>query len=196
MIRQSLKGMLGVAFSLILAAVPAFAKVSIDPDFKGSLLITGPDGNASMLAQGEAPPENIPAESLLEVLLGQATVSADAGDKVSVACLGTQAALTGAGSVSLNCGEESGVLKVVSGSVTLVDEQGNPRTLNAGDEYPIKSRKEETADPTAETVQNNLPADGDDFGTPPPVDARNIEAAPDIPDTRQEPASQSEPPTT
>lgn len=194
MIHRAIKGTLVIGFSLVLVTAPAFAKVSIDPDFKGSLLITGPDGNVSMLEQGESVPGTVSAESVVEVLAGQANISVDDGEKTTASCLGSQMTLVGACSVNLVCGEKSGVLKVTTGTVTVLDENGKPRTLNAGDEYPIKSNDAKTADPTAETTQNSLPADGEDFGAPPPVDARNVEAGATIPDTRQEPASQSEAP--
>ena len=185
----------GITFSLILVSASAFAKVDIDSDFKGSLLLTGPDGKVSMVEQGENVPDNLAADTLVEVLAGAAHISVDEGEKAGAACLGSQITLVGACSVDLQCGEKSGVLKVLKGTATVTDKDGKPRTLNAGDEYPIQSSEGETAEPTAETEQTTLPADGDDFGAPPPVDTRNIEANNNIPpDTREEPASQSEAP--
>lgn len=194
MIRQAVKGTMGFALILAFAAVPAQAKVAVDKDFKGSLLITGPDGNVSMLEQGEAPPDSIAANSVVEVFIGTANIATGTDEKASVACLGTEAALAGDCRVALDCGEDSGVLKVVSGTVTLTDANGNPKTLNAGDEYQILARKGDTAEPVAESTETALPADADGFGTDSPIDARNIQAddTPDTPDdTREEPASQS-----
>jgi hypothetical protein len=176
MIRQVIKGTFGIAFFLTFVAIPAYAKVAVDQDFKGSLLITGPDGNVSMLEQGEKPSEDIPAESVVEVFLGEANVSSGTDEKASVACLGTEAAMAGDSGVSLSCGENSGVLKVVKGSVTLTDAQGKLRTLSAGEEYPIQARGN-TAPPTAETENRGLTSSDADL---PPPDSRNIEASPSL----------------
>lgn len=155
---------------LAFSASPGFAAVSVDPQFEGTLVITSPDGEINLIEPGDAVPA-IANESIIEVFDGKFKVTTSEGDKISVSCLEHETVLSGAASLTLSCGENSGKIVVETGVVTLTDDEGKTVTLNPGDTYDIQMPVLSEAAPTAEGEELGLPADETE-GDP---DSRNIE---------------------
>lgn len=162
------------ALLLITCSSLAYAKVTVQPDFKGTLLVTTPDGNIEMYDEGEAVPE-IVANSVIEVFGGKFTVATEAGDTVSCGCLDHTMTVGGGASAALTCEEESGGLKALKGSVPLIDSEDKEHIVAEGQEYPIKPSPVKPAPPPTEAAEEiGVPAAGE----LPPVDSRSIETSP------------------
>ena len=165
-----------VLFTGVLGIIcfPAFAKISLNTDFQGTVVITQPDGELVLLEPGDAIPE-IPSGSTIEVIDGTVSISSEAGDKVEVACLDHSASASGAGSVSLNCAEDSGAIKVVQGQVTLTDPNGTQTELEAGKEFAFqRTAAAQTPEPTAATTNDSATSPETDSEP----DTRSLEASP------------------
>ena len=160
-------------FILSLIAFPAFAKVTVDPGFQGSLMITTPDGDVQLVEPGQTLPEIAP-NSLSEVFNGQITLSTDEGESVLLSCLGTEASVGGGSSATLACSEEAGNLKVTKGSAHVKDPAGNEKDVPEGQEYPI-TLTEATAAPTGQGEETGTETETGNEGVP---DSRSIEASP------------------
>ena len=174
---QRLFGFAAALFAFTFAFT-AEAKITINPSFQGTLVITFPDGEISLLEAGDAIPD-VPSGSTVEVFDGQFTLDLEAGDKVSASCLDHEITASVAGSLSLQCGEESGLLKVLKGSLQLTDDQGKQSELKEGTEYTIQlEASEKTAPPTAAGEALGGPPAGGDLAEAPPVDSRSLESSP------------------
>ncbi len=160
-------------FVLLICNPLGYAKVTAQPDFQGTLLVTAPDGKIDMFDEGEAV-SPIVSNSAIEVFGGNFTVTTEAGDSVTCACLNHKMTVSGGASAKLACEEESGILKVLKGSVLLTDAQGKEHTIPEGREYPIKPGSATEAPPTAEGAGPGTPVPAD----LPPPDSRSIEASP------------------
>jgi hypothetical protein len=111
-------------------------------------------------------------------LEGQVTVQAGQGDTVKLSCLGQEGTAGGGASVALSCGGDAGLLKVLQGSVNLIDREGKEANLSEGAEYPIQSDKSQGAPATAaEEPVGGAPLPGS-LGSEPPIDSRSIESSP------------------
>lgn len=150
----------------------AFAKIAIQTDFTGTLLITSPDGNIDMYDEGETVPEILP-NSVIEVFGGKFTITTEAGDSVSCSCLNHTIAVGGGASAALSCEEESGLVKVLKGSVTLIDPEDKEHIIPEGKEFSIKPSPGKPAPATEAAEEIGASADTD----LPPVDSRSIEAS-------------------
>lgn len=147
-----------------------YAAVTVDPQFEGTLVITTPDGEINLIEPGDPIP-SIVSDSIIEVFDGKFKVTTGEGDKISVSCLEHEAALSGAASVTLSCGENSGKLTVDQGTVSLTDDEGKTVSLGAGESYDIVMPVLSEAAPTAEGEELGLPAEDTDNNP----DSRNIE---------------------
>lgn len=154
----------------------AEAKIAIQPDFKGTIVITDPKGEISLLEVGDKIPE-IASKSTVEVFDGDFTIAAEAGDSVQISCLDHEAALAEGSSASLACGEDSGLLKSLKGTISVTDPDGKTTPVEEGKEYPIKAGGKK-APATAAAAPEAGPAAGGDLGDAPPVDSRSVESSP------------------
>lgn len=162
-----------ICFCLALSP-QAFAKINLDSGFKGTVVVTQPDGELVLLEPGDEIPE-IPSGSTIEVIDGTVSISSEEGDEVEVACLDHSASASGAGSLTLNCAEDSGALKVVQGQVTVTDPEGTQTTLEAGKEFAFQRAAEaKTPEPTAATTNDSATAPEADSEP----DTRSLEASP------------------
>ena len=160
-------------FFLLMQSVPAFAKISINSDFQGTVVITLPNGEIALIEHGDPIPD-IPQGSTLEVFDGNFTVTTEQGDQCKVSCLEHTGTASNVGSINLSCGEESGLLKVVAGSVHMVDPSGKESDISAGTEYPVQATTGEQPPTTGATEPaGTLVSDG-----APPPDSRSIESSP------------------
>ncbi len=173
---HSLKKSLFVTALFISLFLPklAEAKITVQPDFEGTLLVTFPDGKVQMYDAGETLPE-IPNGASIEVFGGKISVSTGDGESLKLSCLGSEAAMGGGSSATMGCGETDGKLNVVTGSAQVAQLNGTPKTIGEGQEYAITS---------TEGTEENEPAtaEGESLGTtPPPVnppDSRSMETSP------------------
>ena len=157
----------------------AEAKITLQPDFEGTIVVTKPNGEISLIEAGEQVPD-IPNESTIEVFDGKFTVSVEAGDQVTTSCLDHDGSETGAGSMAVSCGEDSGNVKALRGTVKVTDEAGKETVLQEGQEYPVRAGgpKAKTAPPTqALETAAGKPVGGNLADNTPP-DGRSIEASP------------------
>jgi len=167
-------------FLCVVFTSAGYAAASIDPAFEGTLVITSPDGEINLIEPGDAIPA-IVNDSIIEVFDGKFKVTTAEGDTISVSCLEHEAALKGAASVTLVCGESSGKLDVEAGPVSLTDDEGKVVTLNTGESFDIQMPVLSEAAPTAEGEELGLSLD--DSNTDP--DSRSIE----IQDNQDSPVS-------
>jgi len=137
---------------VILPASSLLAAVTVDPGFQGTLVITTPEGEINLVEPGDAIPE-IQSGSILEVFDGEFRVTLGEGDEIELSCLENDASASGSASVVLSCGESNGMLKVESGSVTLIDPAGEQIDLAAGSTHEIVLTAIEEAPATAEGDQ-------------------------------------------
>ncbi len=170
--------MIGLCVFLCAAGVgSAYAKITVDANFQGMLVISLPSGEVSILEPGDPVPD-IPSGSMIESFDGTFTVKTDKGDQVQMSCLNHNVSAGEGSSVTMSCKEMSGSVKVESGTASLTDPSGQKTDLNAGTEYPIAqgAPKAEEAAPTGAgdgEVTGGAPAGGD-LAEPPPVDSRNL----------------------
>ena len=163
--------MAAVFILFLIYSIPAFAKVTID-SFKGSLLVTGPDGSIKLVETGEPVPD-IQEESTIEVFNGEFVLSAGAGEKIKFACGGNEGeAGSGGASINLSCGETGGLLKVVEGTAHLKIVSGKELDLKTGAEEVLTTIAAK-AKPVA-ARQNSL---GTSSTPPSEPDSRSIEAS-------------------
>ena len=159
----------------LLVPVIAEAKITVQPDFQGTLLVTFPDGTVQMIDVGEPIPD-IPAGSSVEIFAGKMTLSTDPGDSLKLSCLGSEASVGGGSSVSFGCGESEGTLNVAKGTVQVTQADGSQKSLTDGQEYAIKSQEDTTGQASPPT------SEGDSLGTPAgevnPPDSRSMEVSP------------------
>ncbi len=129
------------------------AQVTIAPSFTGTLIITLPDGDVTLLENGDPIPE-IPQGATLEVFNGSIKVQTGSGDNVQMGCFGSGQSVGGGSSATLSCGETSGLLTI------------------DGKEYPISGAPAAAAEPTADADPTGVPSDQD-----PDPDSRSIQAS-------------------
>ena len=167
------KAFLTAALAVLL--VPAAeAKIIVQPDFQGTLLVTSPDGKVQMFDAGEALPE-IASGSSIEVFGGKLSVSTEAKDSVKLTCLGSEASVGGGASATLGCGESDGKLNVVKGPVQVAQPDGAQKNIAEGEEYSIKSKDDNPQNPPATSEETPL---GTTTQEVPPPDSRSIETSP------------------
>ncbi|OGW72577.1 MAG: hypothetical protein A2Y02_01430 [Omnitrophica bacterium GWA2_52_12] len=132
----------------------AWAVITVDPDFTGTLILTAPDGNVTLFESGDPLPV-IQDGATLEVFDGNLTIHIEGDEHVQVGCFGQNQTAGGGSTASLSCGESSGTLKI-------------------GDkEYALSAQPEEKPAPTAAAEPTGVPLDG----TVNP-DSRSIQASP------------------
>ena len=157
----------------LIFSVSGYAAVTIDSQFEGTLVITSPDGEINLIEPGDALP-TIANDSIIEVFDGKFKLTSVEGDKVSVSCLEHEGAVSAAAVLTLSCGESSGQLKVETGTVSMVDDEGKPVEVKAGETYDIKMPAlQEAAPATAEGQELGLPASDNAADVNP--DSRNIQ---------------------
>lgn len=167
--------MIGFAALLIIGTLPnAFAKITLQPDFEGSVMITTPEGKVTVLSPGDPIPD-IPSQSKIEVFDGNMKVQTEDGDTAVCACGGNEGAMSGGASAQINCQESEASIEVLEGKLILRDEAGQTSTLEKG------TQKELTLQP--ETKKAAETGAGNEIGAPvdsgiPPVDSRSIDSSP------------------
>ncbi|MBN1689107.1 MAG: hypothetical protein JW893_08410 [Candidatus Omnitrophica bacterium] len=170
-----MKAIKKISFCLLLAvlvlALPvslSHAAVVLEADFSGTIVVDLPDGEMLLLEAGDPIPE-IPSEATIEIFDGEITVSTGPEDTVEVVCLQHYVTLGGGGSVSVQCGDESGLVKVKKGRVRLVDAAEREVDLEEGTEYPIQlgGPEEGVEEKTGEAVEEAPPVEaGEELGGP------------------------------
>ncbi len=131
----------------------SWAKVTINPAFTGTLIVTLADGDVTLYESGDPLPE-IPHGATLEVFDGSVSIQTEAEDQLQVGCFGDEQAVGGGSSAELTCGATSGMLKI------------------DGKEYPIVGTQGQVAEPTADSEQTGVPSD-----QVPAPDSRSIQAS-------------------
>ena len=172
---------LSLAALLPLLPLTAEAKTTINPDFEGTLIITSPEGQITVLQPGDPVPD-IPNGATLTVSEGRFTVNTGSGDSVFVLYQGHSGTVADGTAASLSSaqGPVPATLKVLSGSVAWQNDEGKKSVLPAGAEYPIlpQGQTEKEAPPTAAGEPTGFAPAGGDVGQPPPVDSRSIQSSP------------------
>ncbi len=151
----------------------AAAKIVLQPDFQGSLLITYPNGEIAMLNPGDPIPD-IPSGSSIQVFKGSFSVQTEPGDSVKVACLAHEATAAGGASAGVSCSENAGAIEAKKGTLNLVDPTGKTFSIEEGNSYPIALVAPGEAPPTFGTEPTAFPEDDQEV----PVDSRSIDASP------------------
>ncbi len=170
---RSIASMFFLFLTGLIFSASGYAAVTIDGQFEGTLVITSPDGEINLIEPGDAIP-TIANDSIVEVFDGKFKLTAVEGDKVSISCLEHEGAIAAAASVTLSCGESSGQLKVEAGTVSMMDDEGKPVEVKAGETYDIKMPAlQEAAPATAEGQELGLPATDAAVDVNP--DSRNIQ---------------------
>lgn len=164
-IKVILWAVLGLSFAV---SGTAHAKISLNEDFEGTLMITTAEGKVVMVDAGNPVPA-IESGSTLEAFQGKMTVTLEKGDQCYVGCLGQTGAVSGPATLGVECGEETGTIHAIKGEVVFDDAkvaEGKSKTINL-----------------SETKQAATTAAGEEIGTEaevgiPPVDSRSIETSP------------------
>ena len=148
--------------------------MSVDSTFSGTLLITYPDGNVILVDPGEDLPELLPSGVSVEVFGGTVTISTGSGDSASASCHGTDFAIGGGASVSLQCDEESGKLQIQEGNVTVVSRDGTTHALTEGDVFSISGDSNDLPS-TEDDSDTNQNKNDDSLGSGEKPDSTNID---------------------
>jgi hypothetical protein len=169
------------AFMYMLAAIlmtgNAYAAVTLQPDFKGTIVITTAKGEVQILNPGDAVPE-IPSGSSLEVLEGTISISTSAGDSVNLNCLGHTIVLKDDSSADLKVSSDEGLLKVQKGKAGVNKPDGNEDKVAEGDEYHIKKVSQETSQAAPTQAGETLGTGAEGTSDVNPPDSRSIESSP------------------
>jgi hypothetical protein len=144
---------LAVLIISVIVSPSSWAKVTIDPSFTGTLIVTLADGSVSIYESGDPLPK-IPQGAMIEIFDGAVSIQTEAGDQVQLGCFGNGQAAGGGSSGELSCGPTSGLLKM------------------DGKEYSFSSTQAQEAEPTADSNQPGVPSDQD-----PAPDSRSIQAS-------------------
>ena len=165
--------------SLVILPNLSYAKATLEAGFKGTISITSPDGKVTLLEPGETIPEIAP-NSTLEVFGGSFALNAQETDNIKLICLNHQASLKGNGenSVTLSCGEDSGLLHVTKGSANVIDPAEKELVVTEGKEFPIYVKSAKTGGATGADDSVGSPSVGGNLGDEPPVDGHDIETSP------------------
>lgn len=146
----------------------AEAKITVKPDFTGTLMITTPEGKVIMLDPTNPVPE-ILSQSTLEIFQGMMVVNLEKGDQASVGCLGKTGKASGPATFEVQCTEQKGTIKSLVGSIVFEEF-----TVAEGEEksFPLAEQKEAPATAAGEEKGTST-----DLGVP-PVDSRSIQTSP------------------
>ncbi len=128
-------------------------------DFTGTLVITTPDGDITLLESGESIPK-IKDGSMLEIFDGQITVSTGSANNLKLSCLEHTVDLSQGASVTMKCAETEGSVTVNLGPVSLTDPIGTKTPLVVGQTYPISLEELPLAAPTAQGEQQGSSIEG------------------------------------
>ncbi|MBI3313082.1 MAG: hypothetical protein HYZ83_02470 [Candidatus Omnitrophica bacterium] len=171
------KILMGTVFLSAFLPFSVFADIALGPDFQGTLVVTSASGEVNLINPGEPLP-NVSSDSVIEVLNGSFTVATGEGESISLTCHNQTAVVSKGASASLVCSSESGLLKILKGSVTLIDETNKEIVLPEGTEHPIGPAKKKDAPPTgAGEPEGSSPAGGD-LAQITPVDSRSLQSSP------------------
>lgn len=164
---------LALGFMLVTCLViPSAAAISLQPEtdpqyltpagsiFKGTLVLTYPDGNVGIVEAGDAIP-SIPSGSVLEIFDGHMRVATQEGDEASISILGYEFKIGNGAIVTAVASESEGLLIVHSGYAMIKDSKGEWIRIEAPATYPIKLGQVLTAQPTAETEVLGFTLEGD-----------------------------------
>jgi len=162
-----------VSACLVFGCPLALAKITIDPGFEGTLVITTPEGDIQLVEPGEPMPE-IASGSVIEVFDGTFTLTTEPGDSVEVSCLEHDASVSNGASLALTCGENSGLVKVLLKAVILTDIEGQQFDLAEGAEYQIKVEDIGDEAPAAAAAEET----GSSALDLPTEDSRDIQSSP------------------
>lgn len=175
--KERLKIVLGAIFFLaLIMPVTVFAAITLQPDFKGTVVITSPSGEVQILNAGDAVPAILSGSSI-EILEGEITVSADAGDTVTLTSLDHSITIDSGNTVVLSAKDDEGILKPVKGKAGLIGPDGKKVEVPEGEEYHFKKLPQETALPSTEAgdILGTETEGVDSVNSP---DSRSIEASP------------------
>lgn len=155
----------------LLCLSPAYAEVKVESEFEGTLVITSPEGDITLVESGEAVPP-VATGSILEVFDGQFTVATSPGETVKVVHLEHEITVSDGATVNLVGAESTGVVRVLSGSVELINNLGQKVMLQVGQEYPIQLIKAAPGLPATAAGEPTGFGAADDA---PPADSASIE---------------------
>ena len=170
--------LLSVAFS-----VPAFAEIKIikvadpaipasDQLFKGTIVLTAPDGSISILEPTEPVPAIKPG-SVLEVFDGYFSVETGDGEQVTISVLGNEFTLANGASATVIANQTEGKVIVRKGFASYSTPAGQANTIQAPQSFPVVLGQPLKALPTAEGGTQ-----GFETSTEAVPDSRNIDASP------------------
>ncbi|MBI3307291.1 MAG: hypothetical protein HYZ84_05775 [Candidatus Omnitrophica bacterium] len=162
--------------SLFFCSAQTYA-MTINPDFQGTLVVTSPAGEVNLINAGEPVPDLV-SNSIIEVLNGEFTIATAENESVQLSCHGASVSVDGGSSASLSCGGDSGLLKALKGSVTVLDAAGKKIVLAEGEEYSIGSGEKKKAPATAAGEPTGGAPIGGGLAQNTPVDSRSLESSP------------------
>jgi len=165
---------------LSLIMVPAYAAVTLEQDsdstlgtdlgvFKGTIVLTYPDGRIVILEPGEPLPE-IPSGSAMEIFDGHFMIRTEEGDNVTIGALGFTFQAGNGSTATLISNETEGRVIVRSGFVTLTDEAGETITIQAPNEFPFVVGQVIKAPPAAESEKTGFDIEGNPLPDPTSID--------------------------
>lgn len=170
---RGIHGLVVFAF-LLLASSNAHAKITIDPGFTGTILLTAPDGTVKLIDASSEMPE-IPSGSVLDAIDSVLVIKTEAGDSVSVGCLGNSVSVSGGSAAGVTCTSEGGEVKALKGEIQVLDAAGAATIVREGSSQPLEPSLLKNAAPaTADIASPN----GQPVAGGPEVDSRNIESSP------------------
>ncbi|MBI3316509.1 MAG: hypothetical protein HYZ85_00700 [Candidatus Omnitrophica bacterium] len=153
----------------------SWAKITVDPAFQGTLVITSESGEISLYEVGESIGE-IPQGASLEVFDGSFQLTLEAGDKISVECLTYTFDAQGPSSLTLTCGENEGTLEAVKGDIKGVSPEGEALQIKEGTAFPLKWTDD--AGEVPPTAEGETVATTPEPSDPAPPDSRSIQSSP------------------
>jgi hypothetical protein len=140
---------------------PAHAEVAVKEGFTASFVLELPNGEMETVDAGEAVPA-IASGSVMDVFDGNLTLSTGKGDSVELGCLQHYITVAEGASVSVECLEKGGKVKVLAGQVHLVKPDNQETDLKEGTEYSIEVKEEDLAEELVDEPADDEPA-GDDM---------------------------------
>lgn len=165
-------------FSTSLSAAISIVKVD-DPNipasdtvYKGTLVITSPDGRITILEPSDPLPV-IEQGSVLEIFDGYFTVETGEGDNLTVSVLGNEFTVSDGTSVTIVANQTEGKIIVRKGFASYKDTAGQISMINAPKEFPVALGESLAPLPTADGG-----GEGFGIGTETVPDSRNIESSP------------------
>lgn len=154
----------------------AQARISLDADYKGTVIVTNPDAKVTVLDEGMPVPE-ISDTSKLEVFDGSMIVKLEKGETLSLFCGGNKGSVSGPAAISIMCTDKEAYYQVIEGSLTLLTNKNETFELKEGERKDVEINPDiEDAEETEANPESGTRLNTNDLT--PPVDSRSLESSP------------------